>query len=179
DGMYVDPGGLAALGQTRLSIIDLSAAGHQPMSDPTGRHWIVFNGEVYNYVELRRELKGQFTFRTGTDTEVLLAAYLHWGPACLDRLIGMFAFAIWDQANQTLFAARDRFGIKPLYHHSSPDGTLLLTSEIKALHSAGVPARPDPVAWATFLTYGLYDHTERTFWQRISSLRAGHYLTWR
>src|SRR5262249_21227740 len=157
-GIYVDQRGVAGLGHNRLSIIDLSDAGRQPMSDSTGRYWIVFNGEIYNYLELRDEL--DYQFQTRTDTEVLLAAYQKWGKACLDKLIGMFAFAIWDEKDRRLFAARDRFGVKPLYYKHSPKGNLLLASEIKALHSAGVPSYPDTIAWATYLAYGLYDHTE-------------------
>jgi len=98
----------------RLAILDLSPAGHQPMCDPTGRFWIVFNGEIYNYVELREELKGRGdAFVTGSDTEVLLAAWATWGEAMLDRLNGMWGLAIWDAKERSLFAARDRFGVKP------------------------------------------------------------------
>ena len=108
-GKYIAPDGSAALGHTRLSIIDLSRHGNQPMSDVSGRYWLVFNGEVYNYLELQQELRGSYLFRTRTDTEVVLASYLKWGPACLDRLLGMFAFIVWDKQTRTLFAARDRF----------------------------------------------------------------------
>src|SRR5438094_2732588 len=109
------PGGEGfALGHRRLSIIDLSPAGAQPMSDPTGRYWITYNGEVYNFRELRSELESRGrVFRSATDTEVVLAAYEQWGPECLNQLNGMFAFAIWDRASRSLFAARDRLGIKP------------------------------------------------------------------
>src|SRR5207244_3108194 len=109
----------------------------------------------------------------------VLAAYLRWGDACLDRLVGMFAFAIWDQRTRTLFAARDRFGVKPFHYRMEPDGTLLYASEVKALHAAGVPARPDETAWATYLTSGLSDHGEWTFWEGIRSLPPGHALRWR
>src|SRR5262249_22583222 len=102
-GAYVSPDKLAGLGHNRLSIIDLSEAGRQPMTDATGRYWIVFNGEIYNYLELRRELAADFDFRTRTDTEAPLAAFTKWGDACLDRLIGMFAFAIWDEKDRVLF----------------------------------------------------------------------------
>ncbi len=178
DGVFEDPAGLAALGHNRLSIIDLTAAGRQPMVSGDGRLAIAFNGEIYNYLELRAELP-DYRFRTGTDTEVVLAAYERWGPACLDRFIGMFAFLLWDAAARTLFAARDRFGVKPLCYHTRPDGTLLLASEIKALHAAGVPAEADPVAWATYLALGLHEHSDRTFWAGIRNLPAGHALTWR
>jgi asparagine synthase (glutamine-hydrolysing) len=177
-GTYLDPAGRAWLGHLRLSIIDLSAAGRGPMSSADGSCWISFNGEVYNYVELRAEL-ADYPYRSQTDTEVVLAAYQRWGPAFLDRLVGMFAFALWDERTGTLLAARDRFGVKPLYHASRPDGTLLLASEVGALHAAGVPAEPDPVAWATYLASGLSDHGERTFWEGVRSLPPGHLMTWR
>src|ERR1700730_9269791 len=114
NGVYVDPNARAILGHNRLSIIDLSDAGRQPMCDPSGRYWIVFNGEIHNYLELRAEL-GQYPYRSQTDTEVILAAYLRWGSKCMDHFIGMFAFAIWDEQEKALFAARDRFGVKPFY----------------------------------------------------------------
>lgn len=175
--IWSSPDGAAGLGQNRLSIIDLSSAGRQPMSDASGRYWITFNGEVYNYLELRQEL-ADYPYKSRTDTEVVLAAFVRWGAACLDKFIGMFAFLIWDSQTQTLFAARDRFGVKPLHMHRYADGALVLASEIKALFAAGVPAEPDPTAWATYLVHGLYDHTSRTFWKGVESLPGGHYLTW-
>jgi asparagine synthase (glutamine-hydrolysing) len=179
DGKYIDPSRSIGLGHTRLSIIDLSKDGRQPMSDGSGRYWLVFNGEVYNYLELQQELRSSYSFRTRTDTEVVLASYIKWGSACLDRLIGMFAFIIWDQQTQELFAARDRFGVKPLYYHHKAGRELLLASEIKALHAAGVPDLPDAITWATYLTHGTCDHSDRSFWAGIHSLPAGHVLTWR
>ncbi|HEY7910854.1 MAG TPA: asparagine synthase (glutamine-hydrolyzing) [Blastocatellia bacterium] len=176
EGIYVDPEREAGLGHNRLSIIDLSEAGRQPMCDSTGRYWLVFNGELYNYLELRRQLESDYRFRTRTDSEVVLAAYRAWGGDCLDRFIGMFAFAVWDEETKTLFAARDRFGVKPLYYSYRRDGSLLIASEIKALHAAGVPAEPDPISWATYLNYGFSDHGERTFWSGINSLPPGHRL---
>ncbi|MGE0128188.1 MAG: asparagine synthase (glutamine-hydrolyzing) [Blastocatellales bacterium] len=178
EDIYLDPSKTAGLGHNRLSIIDLSPAGRQPMSNRDGSIHIVFNGEIYNYLELRAELS-DYDYRSRTDTEVILAAYERWGAACLDRLFGMFAFLIWDERKQTLFAARDRLGVKPLYYHIGPDGRLLVASEIKALRAAGVPVEPDDVSWATYLNYGLKDHSERTFWKGIRALPAGHCLTWR
>lgn len=178
EGIYVDPTRVAGLGHNRLKIIDLSENGRQPMCDPAGRFHLIFNGEIYNYVELRQELRSDHEFRTRTDTEVLLAAYEKWGEACLDHLIGMFAFAIWDEQANTLFAARDRFGVKPLYYHERLDGTLLIASEIKALHVAGVPLCADEATWATYLATGLSDHLDRTFWEGVSLLPPGHCLTW-
>jgi asparagine synthase (glutamine-hydrolysing) len=178
EGLYLDACGTAGLGHNRLSIIDLSSAGQQPMSNHDGSLWIAFNGEIYNYLELRAELS-DYPYRSHTDTEVILAAYERWGASCTDRFIGMFAFIIWNEREQSLFAARDRFGVKPLYYHVGPDGALLLASEIKALHAAGVAAQPDAATWSTYLATGLYDHAEDTFWNGIRALPAGHALTWR
>ena len=177
-GVYVSPEGTAGLTNNRLSIIDLSEKGRQPMSGSKGRFWIVLNGEIYNYLELRKQLADNYEFKTRTDTEVLLAAYERWGEACLNKLIGMFAFAIWDEHTQTLFAARDRFGVKPLYYSRLPSGELAIASEIKALHAIGVRREPDSIMWATYLTYGLYDHSERTFWKNVKALAPGHALRW-
>jgi asparagine synthase (glutamine-hydrolysing) len=177
EGTFEDPGGLAALGHNRLSIIDLSPAGRQPMHSADGRLTVAFNGEIYNYLELRDELRG-YPFRTRTDSEVILAAYARWGEACLDRFVGMFALLVWDARDRRLFAARDRFGVKPLHYHVRPDGTLYIASEIKALRAAGIDSEPDSVAWATYLAHGVHDHSERTFWTGIRALRAGHVLTW-
>jgi asparagine synthase (glutamine-hydrolysing) len=176
-GCYADPGGAAALGHARLSIIDLSAAGTQPMQSADGDLWISFNGEIYNHIELRRELSG-YPFRTRTDTEVILAAFQRWGEPCVRRFIGMFAFMIWDQRRQRLFAARDRFGVKPFHYHRRADGTLIVASEVQALREAGVRLEPDDIAWATYLASGLQDHSERTFWRGVEVLPAGHSLVW-
>ncbi|MCC7009022.1 MAG: asparagine synthase (glutamine-hydrolyzing) [Acidobacteria bacterium] len=165
------------LGHDRLSILDLSDAGRQPMSSASGQTAVVFNGEIYNYLELRTELD-EYPFRTGTDTEVLLAAYERWGDACLDRLLGMFAFAIWDARRRRLFLARDRFGVKPLHLHTGADGSLIVASEIKALHAAGVPEDPDPAAWASYLAYGTLDGTSRTFWKDVRALPGGWAGEW-
>jgi asparagine synthase (glutamine-hydrolysing) len=178
-GLYIDSSGLSGLGHNRLSIIDLSAAGSQPMTTNSERYVLVQNGEIYNYLELRRELESDYRFKSDSDTEVLLAAYEKWGEECLDRLIGMFAFIIWDKAKGIGFAARDRFGVKPLYYHQRKDGTLLMASEIKSLHAAGVARDSNDQAWATYLTYGLYDHSEKTFWNGINALPGGHCLTWK
>jgi asparagine synthase (glutamine-hydrolysing) len=166
-----------ALGQTRLSIIDLSQAGRCPMTSADGRFVITFNGEIYNYLELRAEL-GDYPFRSHSDTEVVLAAWARWGAACLDRFIGMFAFVLWDKQAREAFAVRDRLGVKPLYYAALPDGGLALASEIKALHAAGIPATADPIAWATYLTTGLTDWSPRTFWQGVEALPAGCLLSW-
>lgn len=177
-GIFIDAEKCAGLGHNRLSIIDLSDSANQPFSDISGRYWLVYNGEVYNYLELKNELKDFYSFRTTSDSEVVLAAYLKWGPACLDRFIGMFAFLIWDIEEQKLFAARDRFGVKPFYYSCSTDGSLAISSEIKALHNAGIPKSANELIWSTYLSYGTYDHSEQTFWQGISKLPAGEYLFW-
>jgi asparagine synthase (glutamine-hydrolysing) len=176
EGIVAPDGEPFAFGHRRLSIIDLSPAGAQPMSDPTGRYWITYNGEVYNFPALRRDLEsGGRVFRSGTDTEVVLAAYEQWGPGCLDRLNGMFAFAIWDRTNRTLFAARDRLGIKPFYWSETKSG-LLFASEVKAILATGlVAAEPD--------SQGLhnpwhYPSAPRTGFRNIKKLPAGHLLTW-
>jgi asparagine synthase (glutamine-hydrolysing) len=165
-----------ALGHSRLSIIDLSTAGSQPMASADGRFVITFNGEIYNYLELRAEL-ADYPFRSHSDTEVILAAWTRWGAACLDRLIGMFAFALWDTREQQLVAVRDRFGVKPLFVAELAGG-IAVASEIKALHAAGATPDPDPVAWATFLSTGLIDHSGRTFHRGVQSLPPGCLATW-
>jgi asparagine synthase (glutamine-hydrolysing) len=177
EGVYLDSRHPVGLGHARLSILDLSDAGHQPMSCNQERLWISFNGEIYNYIELRQELS-DYPFRSQTDTEVILAAFQRWGIACLDRLQGMFAFAIWDSKTQRLIVARDRFGVKPVYFSIQSGETLFVASEIKALHAAGIPAEPNEVMWSSFLANGLYDHSHATFWKHVQSLPAGHYLSW-
>ena len=178
EGEFVDPAARVWLGHRRLSILDLSSAGRQPMSDPSGRYQLVFNGEIYNYVELRAALRG-YDFRTGTDSEVLLAAFTKWGAGCLDRLIGMFTFLVWDRTDNSLFVARDRFGVKPCYYSELPGGGLAVASEIKALHAAGAARRPDTTAWASYLTFGTHDTGSRTFWSGVQRLEAGHFLMWK
>lgn len=177
NGIYVDPSGSAGLGHNRLSIIDLSEAGAQPMSSADGRYKIALNGEIYNYIELRRELS-DYPYQSHTDTEVVLAAYARWGAGCLDRFIGMFSLLIWDEQEQRLFAARDRFGVKPFYYADSTAGPLIVASEIQALRAAGIEMQPDARSWATYLSLGVYEHGEGTFWEGIRSLPAGHHLTW-
>lgn len=159
----------------RLSILDLSESGHQPMvRDDTV---LVFNGEIYNYIELREELSRQgHQFRSRTDTEVLLAAYREWGEECVKRLRGMWAFAIYDVARGVVVLSRDRFGIKPLYY-THWDNCFLFGSEIKALLAAGVPARPNKGVWADYLVYGLIDHSTETFFDGIQQVPAEHNLT--
>ncbi len=177
DGEGVWGEGPVALGHRRLSIIDLEA-GHQPMANEDKSIWIVFNGEIYNYLELRRELTRNHTFRTHSDTEVILHLYEELGERCLERLNGMFAFAIWDRRQQRLFAARDRMGIKPFYW--TCDGTrFAFASEPKALIGAGlVAADPDVQGLEEYLTFQLCLGS-RTLFRHIRKLEPGHYLTFR
>lgn len=169
-----------AFGFRRLAILDLSSAGHQPMQSHDGRYWIVYNGEVYNYLELRQELMGHgYTFRTGSDTEVILAAYQAWGAAALARFNGMWALAIWDTQTQTLFLARDRFGIKPLYY-SVYNGQFSFGSEIKALVGAhGVPFQPNEKMIYRYILANILPNPQYadTFFANVSALLPGHHLT--
>ena len=166
-----------ALGNRRLAILDLTAAGHMPMSYADGKLWLTHNGEVYNYRELRWELEQLgYTFSSDTDTEVILAAYAHWGVDCLSHFNGMFAFALWDSSKRRLFCARDRFGIKPFYYHWS--GSLLVfASEIKSLlQHPSVPRMPNDQTIFDYFARGLSDHGEETFFDGVLSLRPGHFL---
>ena len=162
----------------RLSILDLSAHGHQPMSYLNGRLQIIFNGEVYNYRELRSELAtAGYTFESDGDTEVVIAAYAHWGEECLSHFLGMFAFCLWDRDQETLFVARDRFGIKPLYYFISERG-IAFASEIKQFTGLkDFHARANPGRIAEFLAYGFQDHTSETLFMGIRQLRGGECAT--
>ena len=182
-----------ALGHRRLSILDLSAAGSQPMTqrddrslcpvrtaDDVARLAMVYNGEIYNYVELRDELlRAGHRFTSHGDTEVLLAAYAEWGEGCLERLNGMFAFAIWDRDRQRLFCARDRFGEKPFYYVLDPDGgRFAFASEVKALVGMGVVSpEPEPRALYRFFRFGEQAGVEETIWQGIRKLSPATSLT--
>ncbi len=171
-GLYLDQ--QVGFGFRRLSILDLSPTGHQPMCSEDGQLVIVFNGEIYNYVELRDELRAAgYGFRSTSDTEVLLAAYQHWGPECLARLNGMWAFVIHDRRRGLLFGARDRFGVKPLFVHRAKD-CWLLASEIKAILASGLYQRA--TNWqvtADFLVHGKLDETPATFYAGIEQVPAG------
>jgi asparagine synthase (glutamine-hydrolysing) len=169
-----------ALGHRRLSIIDLSEAGTQPMVSADGSCWVVYNGEIYNYVELRAELSSLgHAFRSETDTEVLLAAYREWGPDFLHRCNGMWAFALWDAKKRELFCARDRFGVKPFYYAHGQDW-FVFGSEIKSLLAhPRVARRPNDAMIYDFLSLKLADHTDETFFSGIRRLPAGHTLVYR
>jgi asparagine synthase (glutamine-hydrolysing) len=175
DGIFLD--GPVGFGHVRLSIIDLSSAGHQPMVSQDGRFVLVFNGEIYNYIELREELEPFVPFRTRTDTEVLLNAFIHWGPDCLHRFNGMFAFAVYDRQEGTVFLARDRFGIKPLYYYRD-DERLVFASDIPPILEVVSGARKaDDHTIFEYLVFNRTDQTERTFFQDIKKLQHGHCMT--
>lgn len=176
-GAFYDEENAVALGHRRLSILDLSTAAAQPMVSPDGRYQIVFNGEIFNFLELRKELP-EYSFKTNSDTEVLLAAYAKWGPKCLDRLNGQFAFAIYDTKTGEIFCARDRLGILPFYY-SLEGGAFRFASEIKALLALGVPAEANDRTIFEYLRYNAYDHSEETFFDGVKRLSPGHYAIWK
>lgn len=162
------------LGHNRLSIIDLSSEADQPMVSLDGRFILVFNGEIYNYLELKAQLP-DYPFKTSSDTEVLLALFQEKGKAMLNDLNGMFSFVIWDTLEQKMFAARDRFGVKPFYYTFKND-TLFFASEIKTLFAAGAEKIKNNKVWANYLSFGTYGLPHETFWQNIHQLPAGHYF---
>ena len=176
-GVYVAPDGRLGLGHRRLSILDLSSAGRQPMATPDGRYWIVYNGEIYNFLELRSDLEARgHRFRSRSDTEVLVALYAEEGPKMLHRLRGMFGLAIWDGLARRLWLARDRIGIKPLYY-ATHAGRFLFASEIKALLVfPGLPRAVDLEGLYHYLSF-LTTPAPGTLFSGIRKLRPGHTLT--
>ncbi|HEX8968950.1 MAG TPA: asparagine synthase (glutamine-hydrolyzing) [Chloroflexota bacterium] len=172
-----DSFGPCALASQRLSILDLSSLGHMPMLSDDARLALVHNGEIYNYLELREELRGLgHVFRSDGDTEVILRAYEQWGAACVERFVGMWAFALYDSVEQRLVLSRDRLGIKPLYALRTPD-RFVFASEIKAvvawLRHAGQPVRANTDSIATYVATGLVDGTEDTFFDGVRRFPAG------
>jgi asparagine synthase (glutamine-hydrolysing) len=165
-------------GHRRLSIIDLSELGKQPMSYDNGRYWITYNGEIYNYIEIKEELvKLGFKFKSNTDTEVILAAYSYWGKECLNKFNGMWAFIIFDNKNKTIFAARDRFGIKPLYYWISDDQLVGFGSEIKQFTVLpGWNAIMNHQRVYDFLNWNLTDHTNETLFKNVFQIKGGEAL---
>jgi asparagine synthase (glutamine-hydrolysing) len=177
-GVWQSAAGHASLAHTRLAIIDPTPAAHQPMTLDGQRLTIAFNGQIYNFVELRRELEGKgFTFRSRSDTEVVLRAYDAYGDACVERLRGMFAFAIWDERTRRGLLARDRFGIKPLYYSVQP-GRLVFASELRGMLASDLVARTvdHRAAYEYFRTGSVPE--PRTLLDGAKSLRAGEVATW-
>lgn len=179
-GVWLSPHRQAAFAHTRLSILDLSSAGHQPMSLPDAPLTITFNGEIYNFRALRASLEAKgVVFHTQTDTEVLLRLYQCHGEAMVSMLRGMFAFAIWDEAAQTAFLARDPFGIKPLYFHARKDGGLVFASEMRVLaRSSLVSSEIDRSAMLRYLKSGSVAEPA-TLLREVRCLEAGHHLVWK
>lgn len=172
--------GTMAFGHRRLSIIDLSEAANQPMSDSSGRYWLTFNGEIYNFRQVKTLLP-DYPFQLDSDSELLLAAYIRWGPDCLRHLNGMFVFAIWDREKQELFMARDRLGVKPLYCYRERGAgrALLFASEIRALLASGlVPPKLNTEALATYLQYQSVFGPAGIV-EGIESLEPGHYVLYK
>jgi asparagine synthase (glutamine-hydrolysing) len=174
-GLWTSEDARVTLGQRRLAVIDLTPSGRNPMAWDGGRLWITYNGEIYNFRELRRELEGEgYSFRTRTDTEVILASYDRWGVKCLEKLVGMFAFALWDSSSDRLFLARDRLGKKPLYY-SVDRGRLVFASELKAiLVDPDFPGKIDPDSLSLYLRYG-YVPSPHSIFQAVRSLPPAHY----
>ncbi len=175
EGLYIN--GPLGLGHRRLSIIDLSDSGNQPMADTSGLFWLVFNGEIYNYQAIKAELQSLgVAFRTRTDTEVILEAYKQWGTDCLQRFNGMFAFALWDEPQQRLFLARDRLGEKPLFYYPLPDGGIIFASELKSLlKDETIPRQINLKAVSHYLSLG-YLLTAESIIQGVRKLAASHYI---
>lgn len=175
-GVFADED--VAIGMARLAILDLSPLGHQPMQSHCKRYWIVYNGECYNYQSIRKKLEAiGDRFISNSDTEVVLQAYAHWGPACLQYMNGMFAFAIWDTQEKKLFAARDRFGIKPFYYKKN-DKALIFGSEIKSLLSSGqVDFEISPQSVFQYFTLG-YIQQPSTIINDVYALLPAYYLIW-
>tara|TARA_Y100000817_G_scaffold314854_1_gene315562 strand:- start:221 stop:2074 length:1854 start_codon:yes stop_codon:yes gene_type:complete len=176
-GHFINTNHKIGLGHNRLSIIDLSDSANCPMTDTSGSVTVVFNGEIYNYLELRDQLT-YYPFQTKGDTEVILAAYIRWGERCVQKFIGMFSFAIWDESKNQLFCSRDRLGIKPFFFHTQ-ENTFYFASDAKALFAAGVPVKPDWKQWTTYLTKGYYDHSRDTFFEGVKTLPGGHNLVYK
>jgi asparagine synthase (glutamine-hydrolysing) len=175
--------GPCALSVQRLSILDLSQHGHMPMLSDDGRCTLIHNGEIYNYLELRDELQRLgHVFRSDGDTEVILRAYLQWGPRCVERFVGMWAFALYDAADQSLLLSRDRLGIKPIYVHRTPE-RLVFASEIKSivayLREMGEPVRANSASIATYVATGLVDGLEDAFFEGITRFPAASNLVLR
>ena len=177
EGIYSAEENKVIFGHRRLAIIDLSSNGHQPMADARQHAWISFNGEIYNYPELKRELLLEGAkLKSDTDTEVIIAAYLRWGTNAFAKLRGMFAFALYDVGKSLVYLVRDTTGVKPLYYHIN-NGELSFASEVKALKAAGVAAEADPNWIVRFLAFGHLPEPYTTL-KNVFSLPKGSFLSW-
>ena len=177
EGVFFDEKNHLGFGHRRLAIIDLSSNGHQPMTDADQKVWITFNGEIYNYPEIRDELlKLRAQFKSVTDTEVILLSYLHWGTAAFSKLRGMFAFALYDKAQERTYLVRDTAGIKPIYYFAQ-NGALSFASEIRAFTTAGIATEKDPGWPIRFLAFGHIPEPYTTL-KNVFSLAKGHFLCW-
>jgi asparagine synthase (glutamine-hydrolysing) len=178
DGFWISENAIVGLGHRRLKIIDLSEHAAQPMHY-SGRYTITYNGEIYNYREIKKELQAKnYVFKSQSDTEVILAAYDYWKEECLGHFDGMFSFAIWDNSLQHLFCARDRFGEKPFYFFRD-DERFLFASEMKGLWAAGLQKKIINTQLLNYITLGLVQDVARpdlTFFEGIFSLQPGHFL---
>jgi len=164
------------LGFVRLSILDLSPSGHQPMFSDDDRYVIIFNGEVYNYLEIKETLKSKHKFKSNTDTEVVLKAFIEWGESCLDKFNGMFAFVIYDRKEKTLFGARDRFGIKPFYYQHNYKHFIFASDIPPLLTNSNVNAIPNDEVIFNYLLTNRTNYSEQTFFSGILKLKPGHKL---
>lgn len=172
EGTFIDNG--VALGHVRLSIIDLTAQANQPLFSTDKNICIIFNGEIYNYLKLKKELIKKYEFKTDSDTEVIINAYREWGEECLHRLNGMFAFAIYDKSKNEIFCARDRFGIKPFYYYKDEEN-FIFASEIKGILASNiVKAEIDEKTLFDFIVFNRTDHIKNTCFKNIKNLRPGH-----
>jgi asparagine synthase (glutamine-hydrolysing) len=173
DGLWSDE--YCTLGHRRLSIIDTSPAGNQPFHSPCGRYHLVFNGEIYNYKELALELASHFQFKTLSDTEVIIAAFMHWGENCVDHFIGMFAFVLWDSQHQIAYVFRDRLGVKPLYM-AQKGNSVIISSEVRGILASDLVSKElRPHSIADFLRYQTV-HQPNTILKEVNALAPGHLL---
>jgi asparagine synthase (glutamine-hydrolysing) len=175
EGYFIDNN--IGLGFVRLSILDLSEAGHQPMHSEDNRYVIIFNGEVYNYIEIRKELEGKYNFRSNSDTEVILNSYIEWGEKCLDQLNGMFAFVIYDKETKKIFGARDRFGIKPLYYYQDKDQFIFASDFPSILKVMPIQPTQDDVVIMNYLLTNRTNYSKDTFFKEIKRIEHGNSFT--
>jgi asparagine synthase (glutamine-hydrolysing) len=174
EGIFID--GHIGFGHVRLSILDLSSAGHQPMISDNGRHVLIFNGLIYNYLELRKELEDFYRFKSSTDTEVVLNALRQYGETALDRFNGMFSFAVYDRETKTVFMARDRFGIKPFYYYQNSDIFIFASDIPPILSIVNETRQPENQSIYDYLLLSRTNHTDLTFFKDIKKLQHSHCL---